>query len=270
MLAGIGQAYVWEGGSLFIGQSLTPTELHAHHAIQVSLVGDPPGFVRFRTAEEWVGYPGALVASRQPHAFDGGGAMTAQLFIELETREGQTIAELYLRDCGIVPLPRGKVDWALARLFGTWEETNDAAEIIPAAQRVIRELTGGAEPRTVIDDRVLGAIAYLRQNLHRVVSLEEVAAAVSLSPSRFRHLFVEETGMKLRPYQLWLRFMRAWEGIAAGKSLTAAAHYAGFADSPHLTRTCRRMFGIAPTGLQLARMGRLVQADGGVRGCAAS
>jgi AraC family transcriptional regulator len=32
----------------------------------------------------------------------------------------------------------------------------------------------------------------------------------------------------------------------AGRSWTEAAHATGFADSAHLTRTCRRMFGMHP------------------------
>ena len=35
----------------------------------------------------------------------------------------------------------------------------------------------------------------------------------------------------------------------AGGSWTEAAQQAGFAESAHLSRTCRRMFGIAPTML---------------------
>jgi AraC-like DNA-binding protein len=35
----------------------------------------------------------------------------------------------------------------------------------------------------------------------------------------------------------------------AGRSWTEAAHAAGFADSSHLTRTFRRMFGINPAAL---------------------
>jgi AraC-like DNA-binding protein len=35
----------------------------------------------------------------------------------------------------------------------------------------------------------------------------------------------------------------------AGSSWTEAAQQAGFADSAHLSRTCRRMFGIAPSML---------------------
>jgi AraC-like DNA-binding protein len=38
----------------------------------------------------------------------------------------------------------------------------------------------------------------------------------------------------------------------AGGSWTAAAQESGFADSAHLSRTCRRMFGIAPSMLERA------------------
>jgi hypothetical protein len=34
-----------------------------------------------------------------------------------------------------------------------------------------------------------------------------------------------------------------------GRSWTEAAHDAGFADAAHLTRTCRRMIGLAPSML---------------------
>jgi AraC-like DNA-binding protein len=37
-----------------------------------------------------------------------------------------------------------------------------------------------------------------------------------------------------------------------GASWTDAAHEAGFADSSHLTRTHRRMFGIEPTAIRHA------------------
>jgi AraC-like DNA-binding protein len=79
-----------------------------------------------------------------------------------------------------------------------------------------------------------------------------VAGEACLSPSRFRHLFVEQTGLALRPYILWRRFLRVWDLLMAGESLSSAAHSAGFADAAHLTRTCRRMFGFPPSALQVA------------------
>ncbi|MCC7134500.1 MAG: helix-turn-helix domain-containing protein, partial [Gemmatimonadales bacterium] len=65
------------------------------------------------------------------------------------------------------------------------------------------------------------------------------------------HLFVQEVGLAFRPYVLWLRLNRAVEAFAAGEALTAAAYQAGFSDSAHLSRTFRRMYGIAAASLQL-------------------
>ena len=82
------------------------------------------------------------------------------------------------------------------------------------------------------------------------VSLADAAAAATLSPSRFRHLFVQQTGTSFRAYLLWLRINVAIEAAMAGASWTEAAHEAGFADSSHLTRTHKRMFGIEPTAIR--------------------
>jgi AraC-like DNA-binding protein len=72
----------------------------------------------------------------------------------------------------------------------------------------------------------------------------EVAAAVGVSVSRLTHLFTEQVGIPLRRYVLWLRLRMAITEVLAGADLTDAAHSAGFADSAHLTRTCRDMFGL--------------------------
>jgi AraC family transcriptional regulator len=37
-----------------------------------------------------------------------------------------------------------------------------------------------------------------------------------------------------------------------GETLSTAAHAAGFADSAHLSRTARTMFGLAPSALQMS------------------
>jgi AraC-like DNA-binding protein len=124
--------------------------------------------------------------------------------------------------------------------------------IIDAAQRLIQAFTRGAEAAVVSDERILRAVSYIKTHLDAPLTLEEVAAQAFLSPSRFRHLFVEQTGMALRPYILWRRFLQVWELLTAGESLSTAAHRAGFADAAHLTRTSRRMFGFPPSGLQLA------------------
>ncbi len=78
-------------------------------------------------------------------------------------------------------------------------------------------------------------------------TLVEMAAQVALSPSRLSHVFAEQMGLPYAAWRRWTRLRRAMDAVRDGDSLTEAAHAAGFADSAHLTRTCRDMFGITPT-----------------------
>jgi AraC-like DNA-binding protein len=64
------------------------------------------------------------------------------------------------------------------------------------------------------------------------------------------HVFTTSLGIPIRPYLLRLRVQQAAGAIAAGRTVTEAAHVAGFADAPHLTRTFRRVFGITPRELK--------------------
>ncbi|OYX73623.1 MAG: hypothetical protein B7Y81_02610 [Caulobacter sp. 32-67-35] len=85
------------------------------------------------------------------------------------------------------------------------------------------------------------------------VRLAVAAAAAGLSPDRFRHVFVEAVGVPFRRYVLWKRLQRAVALRGEGCDATTAAHGAGFADSAHLARTIRAMFGISAS--QLGRAG---------------
>lgn len=243
----------WDGGCLFIGRANVVTPMHAHYAIQVAF-GSEPG-IRFRTSERdpWTAYEGVVIASRHPHAMDASTVpFNAVLFVEPETREGRALSERFRPD-GIAALPAGLLDDAGPALFRAWLEERSVPAVTAAAQTTVRTLTGGVQPVVVTDERILRATAYIRSHLDTPLTLEAVADVACLSPSRFRHLFVEETGMGLRPYILWRRFLQVWElMMERGATLSAAAHAAGFADAAHLTRTCRRMFGFAPSAFLAA------------------
>ena len=249
--AGVGHFLSWDGGCLLMGTAVGVIPLHAHYAIQIT-VGSERG-VRFRTSEreQWTEYHGVIIPSRQPHSMDATSLRAnAIVFVEPETREGRALTELYLRD-GIAALPDDVLAESAAALHAAWRERSPAAAIVQAAQRLVRALTGGVEASVVSDERILRAVAYINRHLDATLTLDEVAAEACLSPSRFRHLFVEETGMALRPYILWRRFLRVWDLMMAGESLSTAAHMAGFADAAHLTRTSRRMFGFPPSAIQI-------------------
>lgn len=78
-----------------------------------------------------------------------------------------------------------------------------------------------------------------------------LARRAHLSPSRFAHLFREQTGLPVRNYLLWRRLLCALNCLQQGQSITTAAHEAGFTDGPHLSRSFRRVFGATPTDLQV-------------------
>jgi AraC-like DNA-binding protein len=138
-------------------------------------------------------------------------------------------------------------------MFATWLGHASDQAMIEAARRVILALTGGEEPAAITDKRVIRAVEYVDANLDRQITLDDVARDVCLSPGRLRHLFVEQTGMGLRPYVLWRRFLRAWELLVAGESISTAAHAAGFSDSAHFARTSRQTFGFPPSLLEVRK-----------------
>jgi AraC-like DNA-binding protein len=248
---GFGHSVSWEGGFLLIATATGITPMHAHYAIQIAF-GATQG-IRFRTSERepWTAYDGVVIASRQPHMMDATQVPHhAVIFVDPETREGRALSERF-RDGPVTALPAALLAEVGPALFESWQGERSVAAIARAAQAVIRTLTAGVEPMVVSDERILRATAYIRSHLDRPLTLDEVAAVACLSPSRFRHLFVEETGMALRPYILWRRFLRVWELMMERESLSSAAHAAGFADAAHLTRTCRRMFGFPPSAVQV-------------------
>jgi AraC family transcriptional regulator len=248
---GAGDFIPWEGGCALIGRSASVVHMHAHYALQIG-IGSEFG-IRFRSDDrtDWMSYDTAIIPSRQPHAMDATGVpFSAVLLIEPETPQGRALAELYLAG-GIASHTSSDVAAARTVLFESWRQHGNDAATRAALQHVVEVLTHGVRASTVSDERVLRAIAYIRSHIDAPLTLEDVAGEACLSPSRFRHLFVEQTGTALRPYVLWRRFLKAWEHVLRGDALSTAAHAAGFADAAHLTRTSHRMFGFAPSALQL-------------------
>ncbi len=244
---GIGDFIAWDGGCLMIGKALRVVPRHAHQAIQIVFGHAGPIALRDGDAGRWVEHTLGLIPSRQPHSMDATRASyNAIIFVEPETPAGRALAGRCPRG-GIAALDDPGAARAAAALFAGWLGGACREDLIAGARRVVDALTRGEAPPVVTDERISWAVAHIQTGLQRAITLEEVARHVHLSPSRCRHLFREQTGMGLRPYVLWRRFLHAWSLLAAGASVTAAAHGAGFADAAHFTRTSRATFGFAPS-----------------------
>jgi AraC family transcriptional regulator len=242
-----GRVHFWHGGGIWIGRAQGRTGCHAHHALQIALALD--GTCRFRgDTADWLETRGALIRPHQRHEFEASQALVAQLFVEPETLQGRTLVQR-VAPAQITQLPEPQRQEMATILRRVQQGAVPAQAMVAAAQQAIAVLAGPLEIRHAVDSRVAKAVRYIRANLVGPVSLADVAAAVALSPGRFRHLFVAETGAAFRAYVLWLRLNRAVEVAMTGQSWTHAAQAAGFADSAHMTRTFKRMIGMNPATL---------------------
>jgi AraC family transcriptional regulator len=245
-----GRILFWRGGSLWIGLAGEPTGLHAHHAVQIALPF-PRGRVQFQgPSGSWRSYNAALVAAHQPHAFEARAQLVAQIFVEPESREGRQLHRRK-RDEGIVELPSSVLEKHIVTLATAYQSRAANAALIAVARAAVAALSGASPgPERLPDARVARAVELIRERLGDTIPLSAMAAAVHLSPDRFRHLFMKETGVTFRAYLLWQRLECSLAAYVAGKTLTEAAQTGGFADSAHFSRTFRRMFGIAPASVQ--------------------
>jgi AraC family transcriptional regulator len=244
-----GDFVAWTGGCALIGEGQGSIAPHSHYAIQLAL-GAPSGLrVQIGRGGPWQPCAAALIPSRATHSIDVNGCdWSTVLFIEPETAEGRALTDRLQGKLEVIPAD--SVAMVVGRLEQAWRVDRSAAALQAVYLDLVRDVSRMA-PREPSDPRVLAAIETIRQRGMQPVSLDEVARAVHLSPSRFRHLFVQETGMPLRTYLLWRKLLHVWTLLVQGESLAAAAHEAGFADSAHLSRTARSMFGVPPSILQM-------------------
>lgn len=245
-IAGIGQAIFWPGGSLWLARISGTSAWHRHHAIQLCLPLDGMAQLQMAPNGPWADYAGALIAPDVPHGFRAPGRLVANILFEPESLIGRglrgTIGPGGVRRL----LPADAVALA-APLAEAARRRVDGEDLAILAQRTLAGLAAEPLPDAPVDARITAAIAHIRARIGGPLRLADLAAAADLSTSRFRHLFVARTGVGFRAFVLWERLNHALALGFGGQSWTAAAHAAHFADSAHLTRTCRRMLGFAPS-----------------------
>lgn len=230
-----GGAALLRPGVLAFTGSIGPTDAHAHHAVQIITattaltVLDGHG-TRHRGTK-------VVVPADASHRIEVGAQEGTVVFLEPESAPGEAAHSRAVRSgWTVTPVLSSSrrralatvVDDLIAHLAPTTADYGTAARH-PAIEDALRLL-----PDMVAAGPVSGT---------------ELAAQLGLSASRLTHLFTEQVGIPLRRYVLWSRLRAAITRVQAGDDLTGAAHGAGFADSAHLTRTTREMFGLPPSAL---------------------
>jgi AraC-like DNA-binding protein len=244
---GTGRVYLFDDLSLWIGRGSGRGMPHDHHAVQITFcVGsDDEAFSLHAVDRPRPPLRFAIVPAHLRHVFDGRGARIAHIFVAPESRDGRALAKRYGSD-DVVELSAAECASTAAAMaacfFGADRDEGPLLELARAFTRRV----AGTEAITPLDARIATVRAYVKQNMARTLSLAEAASAANLSSGRLRHLFVAETGTTFRAYVVWQRLQRATDVVMKGGTWTEAAHATGFADSAHLSRSFRRMFGVSP------------------------
>lgn len=260
-LPGIGGVFFWPGGSLWIGTTTVVSERHAHHAIQLAIGISGPVQFRADADAHWQTYDAALIPSRFFHSFQAPGVRLANILFDPQSVAGRSAAKLV--SAGRIRRMQAAETrlWA-DRLGRAFSDGAGDEEMQSLAQRAVADICCTEAPDRPTDPRILRAIDFIYGRLDEPLTLGQVADMVHLSEGRLRHLFVHETGTGFRPFVLWARLNRAVElGFSSG-NWTDAAHSAGFADSAHLSRTCRSMFGFAPSSMRQRNGSRPAEVSG--------
>ena len=102
-----------------------------------------------------------------------------------------------------------------------------------------------------MDPRIAHVISRMENTLAERVSIDDLAAAVNLSPSRLAHLFAEEIGVPPARYLHDLRMPRA-RVLLERTFLTVKQVMVcvGVNDPSHFARDFRRSHGISPSALR--------------------
>jgi AraC-like DNA-binding protein len=210
------------------------------------------GELRFRTsaAGRWRSAAGVLTASGVAHAVDAQGVEILVVFLDPESDAGATFRPALAHP--VRPISASERDALVREVVPRTLMRWGADEWVRDAARILR--VSAPPSQRLIHPQVRRLLAALRAGgLDDATSLQDLASHVGLSPSRLMHVFTASIGIPLRPYLAWLRVQRAATAIVSETPLGAAAHAAGFADAAHMSRTFRRMLGIAPSLLRPMR-----------------
>ncbi|WP_207482214.1 GlxA family transcriptional regulator [Arenibaculum pallidiluteum] len=149
------------------------------------------------------------------------------------------------------------IDLALALL----EEDFGAAMAKTVARRLVvyhRRPGGQSQFSALLElepksDRVRRALTYAKEHLTSPLSVEELAAAASLSPRQFSRVFRQETGQSPAKAVENLRLEAARSMMAEGRHpMDLIARETGFADRERMRRAFLRAYGQPPQALKRA------------------
>ena len=237
--------FIWPGRVLYVGP-VRDGETHAHHAIQATV--SPRGPVQLTMGSNTIRTQAVLIDCDRAHQLKTLGQSAAVFLIEPESNDAARLRRGSLGTGGYSLIDHHSAE-PIVEALNTLDRGGGCVEAASCFDRLFETWGGGPEPLPSRDERIDQVLAFIGGLPQKKVRLSELAARVYLSEGRFIHLFTDQVGIPPRRYLLWARLMDGVRAAIRAENLTSAAHAAGFADSAHLSRTFKRMFGQAPSFL---------------------
>jgi AraC family transcriptional regulator len=133
-----------------------------------------------------------------------------------------------------------------------FERDREAAKASLAAAPVILqseiERRSRARPGALAAWQIARVRAFIDENLHRTIHVEELSAVAQRSTAHFSRSFKQAFGESPHAYVVRTRLERACHlMIASPASVSEIALSVGFSDSAHLCRLFRQAFGQSPS-----------------------
>lgn len=178
------------------------------------------------------------------------------------TSNGLPVGELYfrssIRDGRVTALFEGVAD-----AFDRYDKTRlcAAADIRYEVLGLLRELCSsytvprpkGADPAA--NAHVKKAMEYIRKNISRVITLDDVAGYVGISKYHLAREFKAFTNQTMIQTVNLVRCTQARGLIERGVSISVAAAACGFENLSYFSRTFKKVFGILPSAVCKADRG---------------
>jgi AraC-like DNA-binding protein len=100
-----------------------------------------------------------------------------------------------------------------------------------------------------LDRRIRRAGTALGSGSGARMTAADCAALAGLSPSRFLHLFKDDTGVSFRAFRAWKRARHLLHFVNEDLNLAHLAQQIGYPDSTHFSHSIRRFYGLKPRAI---------------------
>jgi AraC-like DNA-binding protein len=232
---------LWNDLRLFWGTNARAVARHQHPIVQLVAATSRNPFYSKDKQGGWVKKRGLLIAPNHIHECDASDIPILSVDIDPDSALGYWVSTHLLKDQPIIdfPIQYNWKEFEEVLKDENWDTVRSKVENFFSYQK--------SDKLQEKDERIERVLSFIAGHIDEPINTATLSGIALLSESRLLHLFKETMGLPIRNYILWFRLKMVLEQLLEGKSLTTAAHHAGFADQAHMTRTCVKMIGLPPS-----------------------